>query len=174
MFKHFQAFVRQAKNYYYSAKQLHPRSAGLLYYYCFLNLAKAAIVIKQPQIGGRKISHGISCLPKDFSKLKTQTVKILDDGGVFPILYEWYFGTVIRPQSLNIQRLFNYCTDISYQCLLTGFGNCKLLQGYYVLLVNQDNHTGWPLIGIATFRQCEKYRKSFDVLYRNFEKVELR
>ncbi len=70
VYKHFQAYIRQAKNYYYSAKQLHPRSASLLYYYCFLNLAKAALVLKQPTIAGHKISHVISCLSKDFSKLK--------------------------------------------------------------------------------------------------------
>ena len=171
VFKHFQAYIRQAKNYYYSAKTLHPRSAGLLYYYCFLNLAKAGLVIKQPQIGGKKINHGISCIPKDFSKLKSQTVKVLNDGGVFPKFYEWYFGITIKPQSLNVQFLLNYCTDISYQCLLAGFGNCKMLQGYYVNLVDRDSKTGWPLIGIATFEQCEKYKKSFDSLYRTFEKV---
>ncbi len=175
VYKHFQAYVRQAKNYYYSAKQLHPRSSSLLYYYCFLNLAKAALVIKQPTIGGHKIRHGISCLPKDFSKLKTQTVKVLNDGGVFPKFYEWFFGQSIKPQSLNIQKLFLYCTDISYQNIVSGVGNCKLLQGFYVHLVNatQNPHIGWPLIGIASFSQCGPYKKAFNTLFENFEKVEL-
>lgn len=175
IYKHFQAYVRQAKNYYYSAKQLHPRSSGLLYYYCFLNLAKAGLIIKDPGIAGRKIRHGISCLPKDFSKLKSQTVKVLNDGGVFPKLYEWYFNQSIKPQSLNVQKLLTYCTDISYQNLIAGFGNCKLLQGYYVHLVdvNQNPHKGWPLIGIATFNQCDVYKKSFELLYKNFERVKV-
>lgn len=175
VYKHFQAYIRQAKNYYYSAKQLHPRSSSLLYYYCFLNLAKAALVVKHPAIGGHKISHGISCLPKDFSKLKTQTIKVLNDGGVFPRFYEWYFGQPIKPQSLNVQKLLIYCTDISYQNLVAGIGNCKLLQGYYVDQVNvgQSPHIGWPLIGIASFNQCAPYSKAFKALYDNFEKVEL-
>lgn len=175
VYKHFQAYIRQAKNYYFSAKQLHPRSAGLLYYYCFLNLAKASLVFKHPTIAGHKISHGISCLSKDFTKLKTRTVKVLSDGGVFPKLYEWYFGLPIKPQSLNIQKLLVYCTDISYQNLIAGYGECKLLQGYYVHLVNvnQGNRTGWPLIGIATFNKCASYAKTFRSLYANFEKVEL-
>lgn len=175
VYKHFQAYVRQAKNYYYSAKKLHPRSAGLLYYYCFLNLAKAALVLKQPSIAGRRISHGLSCLPRDFSKLKTQTVKILNDGGVFPKLYEWYFGIPIRPQSLNVQRLLNYCTDVSYQTAIAGFGNCKLLQSYYVHQVNasQNPKIGWPLLGIASFSECARYPKAMQALYQNFEKVDL-
>lgn len=175
VYKHFQAYVRQAKNYYYSAKQLHPRSSSLLYYYCFLNLAKAALVIKQPAIGSHKISHGITCLAKDFSKLKTQSVKVLNDGGIFPKFYEWYFGLSIKPQSLNIQKLLAYCTDISYQNIVAGNGNCKLLRGYYVhqVNVNQSSHTGWPLIGIASFSLCTPYQKAFKALYDNFEKVEL-
>src|SRR5438309_5352448 len=40
IFKYFQAFVRQAKSYYGSAKALHYRSSSLLYYYSFLNLVK--------------------------------------------------------------------------------------------------------------------------------------
>lgn len=175
VYKHFQAYVRQAKNYYYSAKKLHPRSSGLLYYYCFLNLAKAALVLKQPAIGGRKISHGISCLPKNLSKLKNQTVKVLNDGGVFPKFYEWYYSQPIRPQSLNVQKLLVYCTDISYQNVMAGIGNCKLLQGYFVLQVNasQNPHIGWPLIGISSFSQLEPYKKAFKDLYEDFEKVEL-
>lgn len=175
VFKHFQAYIRQAKNYYYSAKKLHPRSASLLYYYCFLNLAKAALVVKQPAIGGHKISHGLSCLPKDFSKLTTQTVKVLNDGGVFPKFYEWYFGQPIKAQSLNVQKLLLYCTDISYQNIVAGIGNCKLLQGYYVHLVDarQNPHIGWPLIGIASFNLCAPYPKAFKALYENFEKVDL-
>src|SRR5260370_35978123 len=41
IFNYFQAFVRQAKSYFSSAKTLHYRSSSLLYYYSFLNLAKA-------------------------------------------------------------------------------------------------------------------------------------
>lgn len=175
VYKYFLSYVRQAKNYYYSAKQLHPRSAGLLYYYCFLNLAKAALVIKHPEMGGQKISHGISCLPKDFSKLKTQTVKVINNEGVFPKLYEWYFGVPVKPKSLNIQKLLAYCSDISYQNIIAGYGECKLLQGFYVSQVNKslNPRIGWPLIGIASFNKCKLYPKSMEKIYQNFEKVTL-
>lgn len=172
VFKHFRGYIRQAKSYYNSAKILHSRSAGLLYYYCFLNLAKAAVLIQHPEIGGKRIGHGISCLPKGFPRFKTETIKILDDG-IFPLFYKWYFSTPIRHQSLNVQSLFNYCSDISYQCTLAGFGNCKLLEGYYVHVVDKNNHTGWPLIGIADSKQGERYRQSIADLYKNFEQVEL-
>lgn len=172
-FKYFQAFIRQAKTYYLSAKNLHPRSAGLLYYYCFLNLAKAALVQKYPQIGKTRIGHGASCLPKDFSKLKTQTVRVLDDGGVFQKLYDWYFETPIKKQSLNIKELLTYCSDISYQVQTAGFGNNKLEPCLYVHLVNKEEKTGWALIGIPGFSEVKKYSSSLQEFYKEFEQVEV-
>ncbi len=175
IFKEFQSYIRQAKNYYYAAKKLHPRSAGLLYYYCFLNLAKSGLVLTEPSIAGRKIGHGLSCMPNDFSKLKKQTVKI-SNSGVFPKLYEWYFGTSVRSgQSLNLQNLFGYCTDISYQNNVSGFGNTKMLPSFYVVQVDASHNPpiGWPLVGISSFNYCLPYKKSFNQFYKNFEKIEL-
>src|SRR6266566_3355362 len=64
IFKYFQAFVRQAKTYYGSAKTLHYRSNSLLYYYSFLNLVKAYLLLRDPQrIMGRtaqSVTHGLS------------------------------------------------------------------------------------------------------------------
>lgn len=172
-FKYFQSFVRQAKTYYLSAKNLHPRSAGLLYYYCFLNLAKAALIQKHPDIGKTKIGHGVSCLPKDFSKLKTQTVKVLDDGGVFQKLYDWYFGTPIKKQSLNINELLNYCSDIAYQCQVAGIASEKLEPCLYVHLMNKNEKTGWALIGIPGFNTVKKYSSSFREFFMEFEQVDV-
>lgn len=172
-YKYFQAFVRQAKTYYLSAKNLHPRSAGLLYYYCFLNLAKAALVQEYPQIGKIRIGHGASSLPKDFSKLKSQTVRVLDDGGVFQKLYDWYFGTPIKKQSLNIQELLNYCSDISYQCQIAGIASDKLEPCLHVHLVNKNDKTGWAVIGIPGFNNVKKYSSSLHEFFKEFEQVEV-
>ncbi len=172
-FKHFQSFTRQAKTYYLSAKNLHPRSAGLLYYYCFLNLAKALLIQKHPQISKTRTGHGINCLPKDFSKLKTQTVRVLNDGGVFQKLYDLYFGTPIRNQTLNIKELLNYCSDISYQCQIAGMGNGKLEPCLYAHLVNKNDKTGWVLLGIPGFTEVKKYSSSLQDFYKDFEQVEV-
>lgn len=172
-FKHFQSFTRQAKTYYISAKNLNPRSAGLLYYYCFLNLTKALLVQKYPQIGRTKTGHGISCLPKDFSKLKKQTVRVLDDGGVFQKLYDLYFGTPIKKQFLNVQELLNYCSDISYQCQIAGIAHSKLQPCLYAHLVNKNEKTGWILIGIPGFNDVKKYSSSLQEFNIQFEQVEV-
>jgi hypothetical protein len=172
-FKHFQSYIRQAKNYYFSAEELHPRSAGLLYYYCFLNLAKAFIVQNDPSIGGVKIGHGVSCLSKDFSKIRNQTVKVLTGNDVFQRYYSIYFGVSIKQMSLNINELFRYCTDISYQCDLAGIGSRKVEPCLYVHLVNKGEKTGWPVLGIPNFEAVRKYPKSLSELYKNFEQIDI-
>ncbi len=172
-YKHFQGYIRQAKNYYHAAKQLHPRSAALLYYYCFLNLAKALIIQKNPEIGGKRISHGASCLPKDFTKIKKQTIKIIKDNGVFERFYEMFCESPIKKQSLSVEQLLSYCTDISYQSLIAGYGRRKVESCYYVNLVDHSNKTAWPLVGIPNFNEFKKYKKSLNIFFDKFELVEV-
>jgi hypothetical protein len=172
VYKHFQSYIRQAKNYYLSAKTLHPRSSALLYYYCFLNLAKAAVIQKNYSIGGVKIGHGISCFPKDFTKIRRQTVKVLDNG-MFQEFYNSYYGFPIKKQSLNVEQLLTYCSEISYQCMIAGFGQRKVDPCYYVNVVNSTDKTAWPLIGIPNFNVLKKYQKSLVNFLDKFEMVEV-
>lgn len=175
-YKHFQSYIRQAKNYYFSAEKLHPRSSALLYYYCFLNLAKAAIIQVDPKIGGKRIVHGINCLPKDFKKIKKQSLKILpdpNDEGAFQKLYLLYYGQKIKNQTISVPQLFNYCTDISYQCAISGYGLRKVEPCYYISLINRSNKTAWPLIGIPNFKNMDKYKRSLLVFHDKFEQVEV-
>lgn len=58
----FQAFVRQAKTFYIPAESLTHRARPLFYYYAFLNLAKALLCVKSPNLflSSDKFTHGIS------------------------------------------------------------------------------------------------------------------
>jgi len=169
VFKHFQAHVRQAKNYYFAAKTLHPRSSGLLYYYCFLNLAKAALAIKHPQRAGKKIHHGIEYVVR-YSPFNTQVIKTKTDG-VFPLLFEWMFEESIAPQTFSIQALLNYCSDITYQCQISGIQDKKLIPVYLLSLIENNNKTGWPLLGFSNESVVLKYTNSVQPILNNFEKV---
>src|SRR5689334_3658644 len=62
IFKSFQAFLRQARSFYDSGKDLHHRASPLLLYYSFLNLAKAIIVLRDPSFVAGTVHHGISHL----------------------------------------------------------------------------------------------------------------
>src|SRR5260370_2008082 len=88
IFKSFQAFVRQAKTYYGSAKTLHYRSSSLLYYYSFLNLLKAYLfLIQPPRLSGLKVHHGLTYDPS--TPNTAFPLEIIEfRQGIFPMFYE--------------------------------------------------------------------------------------
>src|SRR2546429_2968802 len=100
IFQYFQAFVRQAKSYYSSAKTLHYRSNSLLYYYSFLNLVKAYLLLKEPQrIMGRTnqaVHHGLS-YETSTTNTDFQLEIIRVRRGIFPLFYESQTSNSISP-----------------------------------------------------------------------------
>lgn len=168
-FKYFQAYVRQAKSYYDSAKTLKPRSSSLLYYYSFLNLSKAAIIIDDPSVGG-KIHHGLVYDLENDLGVEKQKVKILDDG-VFPKLYEWYFDHKINSQFLNVNVLLSYCTDIGYQYRKDGSQQRKILPCVHLTCVNRNEC--WSLVGMPGFDLFSKFKKSMSDFFKDYELVEI-
>ncbi|MBA7508767.1 hypothetical protein ES705_00700 [subsurface metagenome] len=173
IFKHFRSHIRQAKGFYFSAKILPVSSSPLLYYYSFMNLAMARLVIEDPSIINKKLSHGLSYKLK-IKKLpfKKQSIKVHKEG-VFPLLYNWYFNKNLSIEQINISSLFNYCTDISYECDITGIKENKILYCKYSNCVNHNNKTSWPLIAIYNANEILKYPKMFKSFMSYFEKVKL-
>jgi YaaC-like protein len=98
IFKFFQAYVRQAKSYYSSAKTLHYRSSSLLYYYSFLSLVKAYLLLQDPKwIMGRttrSVQHGLSykssATNTDF---QLEVIRVCE--GIFPMFYKAETSNVI-------------------------------------------------------------------------------
>lgn len=170
--KHFQAHIRQAKGYYYSAKVLPIRSSPLLYYYSFMNLAMAILVIQQPSIIEKKLSHGLSYNLKTILPFKKQSINVFSKG-VFPMLYNWYFNHNLTIKHLNISSLFNYCTDIMYECQVAGIQETKILSCKYSQCVNEVSKTAWPLLAISSANEILNYPKTFKNFISYFEKVDL-
>src|SRR5207248_8363920 len=90
IFNSFQAFVRQAKSYYSSAKTLHYRSSSLLYYYSFMNLAKAYLLLKDPDSmmnpTAGQVYHGLIRPRNNNSDFMLEAIEVR--GGIFPAFYE--------------------------------------------------------------------------------------
>ncbi len=151
IFNCFQAFVRQAKSYYSSAKTLHYRSSSLLYYYCFLNLVKAYLLLIQPQrITGLKVQHGLIYDPSTTNKdFQLEVVGVRQ--GIFPMFYKAQTANVISPaidSSINIVNLLSYPTEISYQYRLARYGYLNILSSIAVVAVDRPNNQSWIILGI--------------------------
>lgn len=172
--KHFQAHIRQAKGYYYSAKVLPIRSSPLLYYYSFMNLAMAILVIQQPSIIDKKLTHGLSYNIKTnlYLPFKKQSINVFPKG-VFPMLYNWYFNHNLTIKKFNISSLFNYCTDIMYECLIAGIQETKILFCKYSNCIDKVNKTAWSLLAISYANEILNYPKTFKDFISYFEKVDM-
>jgi hypothetical protein len=59
-FRRFQAYVRQGVSFFNSAETLPYRSSPLLFYYSFMNLAKAASFLRDPHYPFGHINHGLT------------------------------------------------------------------------------------------------------------------
>jgi len=173
IFKYFQAYVRQAKSFYYAAKALPPRSSSLLYFYCFENLARAALAIYDPtSVNIKKWQHGLKTDAgnRDF---RHETVVTYAEG-VFPKFYNWYFGAQMKPNSLNVSTLMGYCTDIGYQYQLASIGSRQVLYSYSAVCSSGDQgKTSWALLGIPKAQSILKYPKSFKNFLSSFEEIDV-
>jgi hypothetical protein len=54
-----QSYIRQAVKFYEAAEVLHYRASPLIYYYSFMNLAKAYICLQDPTFVDSGLTHGL-------------------------------------------------------------------------------------------------------------------
>lgn len=133
----------------------------------------ARLVIEDPAIPNRKLNHGLSYnLKNNNFSFNKQKLKVHRDG-VFPLFYKWYFGNNLSVNNFNICSLFNYCSDITYECDIVGILERKILYCKYAHCVDNNNRISWPLIAIYNANEILKYKKTFKNFILYFEKVDL-
>ena len=158
-FRLFQAFIRQAKAFYVSAENLDHRSSPLNSYYSFLNLAKAYILVNQPQFTGRRSGHGLGFKLRR-GKLSNQFVTA-GKSGVFHSFYREMMGIQLKHSvQLNIATLIGYCSAISLEYQMGGFGPQRISPTKIAILSDQNANDSWLLVGIRNFEILKPYKKS--------------
>jgi hypothetical protein len=170
----FRAHVRQARHYYDAAKSTHYRSSSLLYYYSFLNLIKAGIIIRQPTLANSKLVHGLAYKVTKTRTFATETVQAYRGANqIFSLWYQQYTGEPLRSDNLNISNLMGYASDISTQYGLCGFGKGKLHAAYFMAMMDQTDQTGWPLVGIMDYERLSSYAKRLKPFLDDYTQVEV-
>jgi len=121
-------WVDQAKTYFLDASKSDWHSAGLLYYYSFLNLAKALLVSKRQfsykALNTTSIYHGLQADLQNISLLVDYKFKIFPPkqgvrNNIFSHLYKvitgekWLFGKEVE---ISVGDIVGYCQDISSEC----------------------------------------------------------
>ena len=120
-------YINQAHEFYEAAQIAKANTAPLIYYYSFLNLAKALCEIRQPGFHKHNecYGHGISWRPnrKLLVNIETETVS-LPYRGVWQVLWESITHTNFPPTKgikLSIKDMFMYCPELGVE-VETAFG----------------------------------------------------
>jgi len=122
-------WIDQAKIYFLDAFKSNWRSAGLLYYYSFLNIAKSYIVINRAVTGkllkSASIYYGLTTNPQKMTRIADYEIDIHPPKSntrknIFACFYEnlmdekWPFSKNIR---IKLSDILPYCFDISHEIL---------------------------------------------------------
>ena len=170
-FLHFRAFIRQAHTFYEAGKALSYRSSPLFFYYAFMNLAKAYLVLMNPDSVNAKVYHGLA-YSIEAGRFEDQRVKA--KGGIYSSLYKHVFGSEIpNDTSLNICRLLGYITDISYEYDLVGYGEPRVTPASLRICYNKKLKMSWPMLAVKEPVFFARYKKHFCSFLEYFEEIEL-
>ncbi|MGO9175597.1 MAG: YaaC family protein [Desulfobaccales bacterium] len=119
--KNLKLYIQQAYEFYEVARIAKPNTAPLIYYYSFLNLAKALCEIKSPRFHDRPecYRHGVSWRPNRLYLINPERDEILITlRGVWHVLWESLMRnscTAVNPTRLRIKNLFSYCAEVSVE-----------------------------------------------------------
>jgi len=172
----FQAFIRQGETFFSSARHLQHRASPLFYYYAFLNLAKAYIALRKPDLFAIPLKHGLMYRYEAKSDFNSQVVTVVEPG-VFPELYELLTGQKLpKPCSFRIVELLGYLTDISFEYQDAGFGVPYILPVRSRVLVSQKSKTVselWPVLAVAKREKLTGRPYALETLLHAFDEVNL-
>lgn len=145
------AYIDQAENFYKFARSSDYRSAALLYYYSFLNLAKAYIIQNKPMLADKTFRHGINRKTKS-GKLIDRSFQLQQSSGnsvcVFNEIYKLEYGSYLPSnKSISFEHTLGYITDISDETtkLLKKFSK-KVHPSKLHVFINTNTNKCWNVL----------------------------
>lgn len=169
------SYIDQAENFYNYARNSDYRSAALLYYYSFLNMAKAAIIMNKPSLLNKKFGHGVQ-VTKSSGQLGNRKIKIKETDeknvAVYNELYKLIFGEYL-PKDYEIKTLdfLGYITDITLEVgKVTNSPTGKVHRCKYYLNANKDSGDAWITLITTRGLYPANYPKAYKNFVKNFER----
>jgi hypothetical protein len=166
----FQAYIRQAKTFYEAADALHHRAGALIYYYSFLNIAKALIFLKNPAFVDHNLHHGIKSRPT-IGSLGEQHIQITQDGAL-QRFYKLVTGQEIAGAKLKVADLLGYCSDVQYEYVRLKYGEPVSFPCRLVIGLDRDQKHAFSLIAVLN-GQHPAFENLRNYIENNFEEVEI-
>lgn len=162
--KRYGGFIQQAEANWRAARHADFHSSPLLYYYCFMNLMKAELVLRNPDMS-EKLKHGLGIkntnLPARFENLEALT-----NDGIFKEYYKLVYG-VNPPTKLKIKEIINYLQEMSFQLVQGNFGKYYAVS-YKSRLVMDPTHA-WTIFIFPKSVKIAQYKKEFKSFFDSYE-----
>jgi len=169
------AYIDQAENFYQYARNSDYRSSALLYYYAFLNLSKAYIVLNKPNLVNKKFIHGISRKTTS-GKLINRSFEVRQSSGnsvsVFNELYNLEYDAYLpKNRPISFEHIFGYSTDISNETskLIKGSSR-KVHPSRLFVFTNKDTKKCWTVIAAHHGFYPANYKSTFATFEKMFHR----
>lgn len=123
----FSSFIFQARNFWQAAQKTDNNSSPLLYYYCFLSLVKAYLVLNKFRVKNR-MDHGLQFSVENIPDFLNQELNVPTQKGrthVFSLYYKSIYRRRKPPQKLNLIKTLSYIPEIGSQYLAGGYGRAS-------------------------------------------------
>lgn len=168
----FRAFIRQAKLYYFSAKEQSSSISSLNFFYSFLNLVKAYCSLHSPEKISGHIKHGLS-LGGSFSDVFEQDISLHPDG-VMSIFYELVTNIKIDKKStFPVQSLLSYCSDISFEYGHSVPNPEVKISLAKLAVTGESEYKTRTLLAMSNFEYILKNELLNQSVQKNFEQIDL-
>lgn len=172
IWKRFRSYIRQADNYWQAASKTTYKSSSLLYYYSFLNLVKAYLLLENSRVP-HDVHHGLSFNTGVTStNLQDNSVTVMTGNNqIFPLYYRKVFSAD-PPARFTIISLLAYATDISYQFENGRFGRRRVFPFVYRIAIDKNRAKSWLVFTLPSVAPLRYYRSTFRDFFAEFEQVE--
>jgi hypothetical protein len=167
-FKQLQAYIRQGLTFFGAAYQTHYRSSPLVYYYAFMNFAKAIVFLYDyHQFQSGKIYHGLTTPVPGSDNFRDHSIEVKTDG-VFQKFYTKVLGEGVANTTLGILDLLSYISDLTHEFRTFKLGEFSTYPCKYAVVrwgeeeQEQEQHRGVIAAGVlgASPRRLEEILKN--------------
>jgi hypothetical protein len=169
-FKRFQAYIRQGLTFFGAAYQTHYRASPLLYYYAFMNFAKAMVFLYDHSFTAGHVYHGLTPSPgtgnfrDHFIEVKTS--------GVFQSFYNQILGQNIAANTkLGVLGLLSYISDLTYEHRFFNLGASSSYPCKYAVVQWEEEEQYRGLIAAGVVGASKNRLQA--ILQHDFSEVEL-
>ena len=171
LWREFHNYVRQARAYDDAANTVRGNSSGLLQYYGLLNLAKAELLITDPNaVMTPPLRHGLVFRRSPGDSISGDAVEVAP--GVFPLLYQKRTGFQLPLGTrLSVKRLLSHIPEIGWELVRLSFG--RALSGRLVQAVVFNATDVWAVLLCQGVEAVMESRASKARLAPHFEIVDM-